>query len=171
MQAYIYCRISSKTGKSEKHQISECEKYCENNNIKISKIVTDTTSSKNMKNKIKLGELIDEMKEGDILIVHSICRFSRNMLGGLKILDMLEKKKIKIYSVDDHVGYDDIYDRRKFRDIMNESELEIDRLSHRIKQGKFASKKTKHDLKLNPNNKMVNNVVDKFIKIKKTIKK
>jgi DNA invertase Pin-like site-specific DNA recombinase len=82
--------------------------------------------------------IIDEMKEGDILIVHSVCRFSRNMLGGLQILDKLEKKKIKIYSVVDHVGYDsnNIYDRFRFRQIMNCAELETDKISQRIKRAK-----------------------------------
>lgn len=135
MKAYIYCRISKKKSDGNKLQIDKCINYCNDNHIHIAKIYEHSKSSRNMQNSKFLEHIIDnDMQAGDILIVHSICRFSRNMSGGLLILDKLEKKKIKIYSVDDKIGYDNIHDRFRFRQIMNCAELESDQISHRVKQ-------------------------------------
>lgn len=135
MVAHIYCRISTNRGGSEQYQEDKCVEYCNTNNLEIKSIHKHVQSSRNMQNRKYLESIIEnEMKEGDILIVHSICRFSRNMLGGLDILNKMENNGIKIYSVDDHIGYDNIHDKFRFRNIMNCAELETDKISHRIKQ-------------------------------------
>lgn len=135
MRAHIYCRISTGKGGSDCYQIDECIEYCEKNGLEIGYIYNHTQSSRNMKNGEFLESIINsDMNPGDVLIVHSICRFSRNMSGGLRVLEKLSDKGIKIYSVDDQVGYDDMYDRFRFRHIMNCSELETDKISHRVKQ-------------------------------------
>lgn len=169
MKAYIYCRTSSKDSKTTQNQIDDCSEYCQEHGIEIVNVYKHVQSSRNMKNYDYVEKIIEEMNSGDILIVHSICRFSRNMLGGLKLLELMEKKNIKIYAVDDHIGYDDIYDKRKFRDIMNESELETDRLSHRIKHGKVAAKKRLQIVKetKSKSNKLIDNVINNIVGYKK----
>jgi DNA invertase Pin-like site-specific DNA recombinase len=98
-----------------------------------------------MQNGKYLESIIDnDMIKDDILIVHSICRFSRNMAGGLKILEKLENKCLKIYSVDDNIGYDNIHDKFRFRNIMNCAELETDKISHRVKQSYEKKRKKPH---------------------------
>lgn len=143
MKAYIYCRISTKNGGSIQCQIDKCVDYCNSNNLDIKYVYNHVKSARHMKNKELLNVIVNEMESKDILIIHSICRFSRNMLGGLQILDALEQKSIKIYSVDDKVGYNDIHDKFRFRQIMNCAELETDKISHRVKQSKSTIKTSK----------------------------
>jgi len=166
MKAHIYCRVSTKQSKSRDLQENECKKYCDDNGIVISKIYKHVQSSRNMKNKEYVQNIINNMEKGDVLIIHSICRFSRNMLGGLEILNELEKKGMKIYSVDDHVGYDDIFDRRKFRDIMNDAELETDKISHRVKKTKRYNSKRKFDA-ISKSSDLVDQSVEKYNSFKK----
>lgn len=150
MAAHIYCRISISKGGSQQYQIDKCVEYCNSKKLTINSIHKHVQSSRNMQNGKYLESIIDNMKEGDILIVHSICRFSRNMIGGLNILDKLEKKKLKIYSVDDNIGYDNIHDKFRFRNIMNCAELETDKISHRIKQ---SYEKKRKNITISYNNK------------------
>ena len=120
-----------------------------------------------MKNENYLISVTDKMKENDILIIHSICRFSRNLLGGLNILNMLEEKRLKIYSVDDHIGYDNIHDRFLFRNIINLSELETDKISHRVSAGWENKKNLEMVLRKRKNNMFL----DKSLEICNTKKR
>ncbi len=164
MKAYIYCRTSIEKDFNNNYQMDECIKYCNDNNIEIGGVFNHVISSRNMKNGPYLEKIINSMTEGDVLIVYSVCRFSRNMLGGLQILDLLEKKGLNIYSVDERLSYVDIFERRKFRDIMNESELETDRLSNRILQAKKSKKRKFTD---DINNIFINDPLKKYNTYKK----
>jgi DNA invertase Pin-like site-specific DNA recombinase len=163
MKAHIYCRVSTTKGQSDGYQLEECVQYCQEHGIEIAGTYKHVQSSRFMKNKDYLENIINKMEKGDILIIHSICRFSRNLLGGLQVLDMMDKKKLKIYSVDEHVGYDDMYDRRKFRDIMNEAELETDKISRRVTQGKQAAKKRRLSID-NKKNMFIDPVITRYNK-------
>jgi site-specific DNA recombinase len=166
MVAHIYCRISTNKGGSQQYQVDKCIEYCNDNNLEIKSIHKHVQSSRNMQNGKYLESIIDtEMKEGDILIVHSICRFSRNMIGGLKILDKLESKGMRIYSVDDHIGYDNIHDKFRFRNIMNCAELETDKISHRVKQSYEKKRKLNTITYTNKRQKINNSFIQTSLSI------
>lgn len=165
MAAHIYCRISTNKGGSRLYQENKCIEYCKNNNLEIKAIHKHVQSSRHMQNRKYVESIINDMKDGEILIVHSVCRFSRNMIGGLQILDEMEKRNIKIYSVDEQVGYNTIYDKFRFRNLLNCAELETDKISHRVKQ---SYEKRKLITNLDNNNKkrkIKNTFIDNSISI------
>ena len=135
--AHIYTRISTKKCNSANKQLFECKKYCRHNKLSVKSVNQHVMSSRNMSNKKMLNSIVDKMKKGDILIIYSICRFSRNVYEGLDLLNKMDNKNIKIFSIDDNIGYKNMFDRYKFRDILNHSELEIDKLSHRVKNWNY----------------------------------
>lgn len=164
MNAYIYCRISKGDSNSIESQINECTEFCDSNGWDVKYVYSHVCSSRNIKNKKLINEIINEMNKGDILVINSVCRFSRNVYGGLQILGDMEKKGLKIYSVSEKVSYDidNIHDRFRFRQIMNSAELETDVISVRTKRGKRYKIQKNNKRKKIENNKVINDIIDKY---------
>ncbi|AYV77423.1 MAG: recombinase family protein [Dasosvirus sp.] len=135
MKAYIYCRLSGRRG-SVNSQTEECIKYCKSKGWEVAETFEQITSSRNMKNKNLLETIVDKMSNGDILVVYSVDRFSRNMLGGLQILEKMERKGVTIYSVFENLTYSTTSEKFNFRNLLNFAEFETDQISSRTKRGK-----------------------------------
>jgi site-specific DNA recombinase len=88
------CRSNSIVGQQE-----SLTDYCEKNNIKILKAFEDIASGKNF-NRPGWKELIlflSENKDSNIImLVTHFDRCTRNFLGALQIVEMLQKKKIRL---------------------------------------------------------------------------
>ena len=67
MTIYGYIRVSSKKQTLE-HQHYEINQFAKNNNFSIDKWVEEKISSRKPLNKRQLGQLLNELKEDDILI-------------------------------------------------------------------------------------------------------
>lgn len=157
MKAHIYCRISTENqNKSNIRQVNKCIEFCKKNNIQIEYIYEESSSSRKFKNKNTLNDVIKKMKTGDILIIPSIDRFSRNVYGGLEILEKMVELGLHIFSIDDNIGYFDIYDKHKFRERMSYAELESDIISKRVK----GTKKIINITVDNNKNDYINNIND-----------
>lgn len=133
--AYIYCRISSQYSKNTNSldtQEDSCIDYCKNNGMNVVEIIKNQKSSRNMLNYEELEKLINKMKPGDTLVVADVSRFSRNLMKGLQLLDMMDKKNIKIYAVKEQGKYDTYTNRYTFRNFLNQAEYETDGISMRI---------------------------------------
>ena len=74
-----YIRVSSKKQTLE-HQEFEIKKFAKNQKIKIDRWVEEKISSRKPLNKRQLGQLLNELKEGDILIACEISRLGRSLL-------------------------------------------------------------------------------------------
>lgn len=161
MKIFTYCRVSKSNnsnifgivGTNSNIQIDECSAYCKKyckdkglKNIKI-KVCTDEGTGRKGGNISSLRNILDDMESGDILVIYTIDRLSRNVLEGIKFLEDLTAKGCHIISVIDQSTYDkdDIYGRFNFRNRLNHAELESDRASERITRSiknKRTSKKT-----------------------------
>ena len=72
-----YIRVSSNKQTCE-HQHYEIQQFAEHNHIKVDKWVEETISSRKPLNKRKLGQLLEEIQDGDILIAAEISRLGRS---------------------------------------------------------------------------------------------
>ena len=81
-----YIRVSSNKQTVE-HQRHEIQQFVEHNNINVDKWVEETISSRKPLNKRKLGPLLDELQEGDIIIAAEISRLGRSLLEVMRILE------------------------------------------------------------------------------------
>lgn len=80
-----YIRVSSNK-QTHEHQKYEIEQFAKHNQITIDKWVEETISSRKPLNKRQLGNLLDELSAGDILIACEISRLGRSLLEVMKIL-------------------------------------------------------------------------------------
>lgn len=101
-----YLRVS--TGKQFlENQKSEIIRYVEGKNISIGRWVEETVSGKTHQKNRKLGNVIKELKKGDILIVTEISRLSRSLHEIMVIMKHCIDMGITIYSTKDGYAFDD----------------------------------------------------------------
>jgi len=93
-----YIRVSS-TKQTGAHQKYEITQFAEYNHIKIDKWVMETISSRKPLNKRQLGQLLDELQAGDILIAAEISRLGRSLLEVMRILENCLNKNCQVWTI------------------------------------------------------------------------
>ena len=93
-----YIRVSSNK-QTVQHQHFEIQQFAEHNNINVDKWVEETISSRKALNKRKLGQLLDELQSGDILIAAEISRLGRSLLEVMRILETCLNKNCQVWTL------------------------------------------------------------------------
>lgn len=93
-----YIRVSS-CKQTHEHQKYEIEQFAKLHNIKIDTWVQETISSRKPLNKRQLGNLLDELYPGDILIACEISRLGRSLLEVMKILEQCLNKNCQVWTI------------------------------------------------------------------------
>ena len=103
--AYIRCSTSKQ---QTSHQIREIKEYAKKHNIKIDEFVEETISSRKPLNKRKLGKVLEELKNGDIIIATEISRLGRSLLEVMGILESCLTKDCQVITIKEnyHLGND-----------------------------------------------------------------
>ena len=96
-----YIRVSSNKQTCE-HQHFEIEQFAEHNDINVDKWLEETISSRKPLNKRKLGQLLDELQDGDILIAAEISRLGRSLLEVMRILETCLNKNCQVWTLKEH---------------------------------------------------------------------
>ena len=96
-----YIRVSS-TKQTCEHQRYEITQFAEQNNITIERWVMETISSRKPLNKRQLGQLLDELQDGDILIAAEISRLGRSLLEVMRILESCLNKNCQVWTIKEH---------------------------------------------------------------------
>ena len=96
-----YIRVSSNKQTCE-HQHFEIEQFTHQNNIIVDRWVEETISSRKALNKRQLGRLLEELKEGDILISAEISRLGRSLLEVMHILENCLNKNCQVWTIKEH---------------------------------------------------------------------
>ena len=98
---YGYIRVSTDQ-QSTSNQKFEINRYAVAHNIQIDKWVEETISSRKPLNKRKLGSLLAELKDGDILISTEISRLGRSLLEVMGILQHCLAQNCQIWTLKEH---------------------------------------------------------------------
>ena len=93
-----YIRVSSNKQTVE-HQRYEIKQFSKKNNLIINKWVEETISSRKPLHKRKLGALLEELQEEDILIACEISRLGRSLLEIMRILENCLSKKCQVWTI------------------------------------------------------------------------
>lgn len=93
-----YIRVSSNKQTLE-HQRFEIENFARREGIKIDKWVEEKISSRKALDKRKLGELLNNLQEDDILITCEISRLGRSLLEVMKILETCLNKNCQVWTL------------------------------------------------------------------------
>lgn len=107
MSTIGYIRVSSNKQTVE-HQRYEIKQFVQNNNLSIDKWVEETVSSRKPLQKRKLGSVLEELQESDILIACEISRLGRSLLEVMRILESCLNKNCQVWTIKEnyHLGND-----------------------------------------------------------------
>ena len=98
---YGYVRVSTDK-QSLQNQEFEINNFCEKEQIKIDRWITETISGTKDFEKRKLGILLKKLKKDDILICSEISRLGRNLLQVMTILNFCMQKEIQVWTIKDN---------------------------------------------------------------------
>jgi putative DNA-invertase from lambdoid prophage Rac len=84
--------------------INELLKYADSKKIQIDTWIEETISGTKSAGERKLGQVIVEMKENDLLIVCELSRLGRNLMEVMSVLHQCMTKNAKIFSLKE--GYE-----------------------------------------------------------------
>lgn len=98
MVVIVYIRVSSNKQTLE-HQHFEIEQYAKNQGLKIDTWVEEKISSRKALKNRKLGTLLDNLQENDILISCEISRLGRSMLEVMRILETCLSKNCQVWTL------------------------------------------------------------------------
>ena len=106
MNVRLYARVSHeeqvKFGSSIAAQLDALKDYCKQNNYNIKGIYTDEgISAATIKKRKAFLEMIDECKNGELILFTKLDRFSRNLLDANLVVQELENKNISIKAINE----------------------------------------------------------------------
>jgi len=98
---YGYIRVSTdrQTIENQRYEINE---FCKKNVLIINEWIEETISGATEIDKRKLGELLDGLQKGDILICSEISRLGRNLLMIMSILNICIIKEVQVWTIKDN---------------------------------------------------------------------
>ncbi len=102
-----YIRVSTDK-QNYKHQRFEIEEYAKNQGLKIDDWIEETISSRKALKNRKLGALLENLQENDILITCEISRLGRSLLEVMRILETCLNKNCQVWTLKEnyHLGND-----------------------------------------------------------------
>lgn len=98
---YGYIRVSTDRQTVE-NQRYEIKRFCESNNMKVDKWISETISGAKEVNKRKLGELLEDVKSGDTIICSEISRLGRSLFMVMQILNHCMEIGARVWTIKDN---------------------------------------------------------------------
>ncbi len=98
---YGYIRVSTDKQTTE-NQRFEILKFASEKKLAIDTWVEETISGVKKLQERKLGQLLTDMKKGDILIVTELSRLGRSLMEVMSILHTLMEKDVKVFTTKEH---------------------------------------------------------------------
>ena len=143
---YGYIRVSSDKQTVE-NQRFEINKFCAKENLTIDGWIEETISGTKNYDKRKLGELLNRVQKGDLIICAELSRLGRNLFMIMEILHICMNKECKVWTIKDNYRLgDDIQSKVLAFAFGLSAEIERNLISQRTKEA-LAMRKA-HGVKL-----------------------
>ena len=137
MVTWGYVRVSTDHQNTENQKLAILE-YANGKHLRIDHWIETKTSSRKSPKERRIDELVDQLKEDDLLIVAELSRLGRSV-GQIAILvDELVKKKVKVICLKENItlnGKADIQKKMMITMFSLFAEIERDLISERTKEG------------------------------------
>ena len=138
---YGYIRVSSDKQTVE-NQRFEIGNFCKRQNLCIDGWIEETISGTKNYDKRKLGELLNIVQKGDLIICAELSRLGRNIFMIMEILHICMNKECKVWTIKDNYRLgDDIQSKVLAFAFGLSAEIERNLISQRTKEA-LARKKT-----------------------------
>ena len=98
---YGYIRISSEKQTVE-NQRYEIDRFAESNSFTINGWIEETISGTKNYDKRKLGDLLNKVKDGDLIICAELSRLGRSLFMIMDILNICMNKNCRVWTVKDN---------------------------------------------------------------------
>ncbi len=95
---YAYIRVSTEKQQA-KNQRYEILNYADSKKLNIDKWFEETVSTKKKLSERKLSNLLEQLKEDDILIVSELSRLGRNLMEVMGILNVCMEGNVQVHTV------------------------------------------------------------------------
>lgn len=174
MSVIGYIRVSSNKQTLE-HQRFEIEQFVKAQGLTVDTWIEEKISSRKALNKRKLGPLLDNLQENDILISCEISRLGRSLLEVMRILETCLAKNCQVWTIKENYRLgNDIQSKVLAFAFGLAAEIERNLISQRTKSSlanlKASGKKLgrplaaeSKKLKLSKNTKRVTNLLSKGV--------
>ena len=132
---YAYIRVSTDKQHTD-NQISEIKRFCKANKLVVNEWIVEVISGTKSPNKRKLGKLMENVKEGDLIICTELSRLGRSLIMIMNVLQHFLEKNVSVWTIKD--GYklgDDIQSKVLAFAFGLSAEIERKLISERTKQG------------------------------------
>lgn len=98
---YGYIRVSTdrQTVENQRHEIKS---FCRKEGLQVDIWIAETTSGANEVNKRKLGQLLEGVQQGDIIICSEISRLGRSLFMIMEILNHCMTIGVKVWTIKDN---------------------------------------------------------------------
>lgn len=170
---YAYIRVSTEMQTVENQRIAINE-YLQARNKKVDIYYSDVKSGTVDYQKRELGKLVNELKEGDILICTELSRLGRSLTMIFNLMQLLADKKVKVIAIKNNfiLEENDITTKVLMFAFCLSAEIERQLISERTKQGleraKLNGKKIGHykgykcsNVKLTPHTGEIKDLIEK----------
>ena len=98
MSVIAYIRVSSNKQTLE-HQRFEIKNFVRQENIKVDDWVEEKISSRHALKYRKLGKILEQIKDGDVLVACEISRLGRSLLEVMRILETCLNKNCQVWTL------------------------------------------------------------------------
>ena len=132
MPEYIYTRVST-DGQSTQSQLEAIRKK-----FPQAEVISEIASG--AKNRPMLAALIEQLQEGDVVIVGALDRLGRKTTEVLHLIENLEKRGVILISLREGVDYSTPMGRLVTQILVSVAEMERAMISERTKAGLEAAK-------------------------------
>ena len=100
-----YCRVShdeqKKYGYSVQAQMEKIKKWCEDEGHKLVDLFVDEGFTAGNMKRPRLLDMLDSLKDLDVIVFTRLDRFSRNVLEANKMLELLQKHNVALISIEE----------------------------------------------------------------------
>ena len=98
---YGYIRVSTdrQTVENQRFEINE---FCKKSSVEVEEWIDETISGTKEVDKRKLGDLLCNLRKGDILICSELSRLGRNLLMVMSILNVCMEKEVQVWTIKDN---------------------------------------------------------------------
>ena len=132
---YAYIRVSTNKQHTD-NQISEIKRFCKANKLVVNEFVVEVISGTKSPNKRKLGKLMENVHEGDLIICTELSRLGRSLIMIMNVLQHFLEKNVSVWTIKDAYKLgDDIQSKVLAFAFGLSAEIERKLISERTKQG------------------------------------
>lgn len=129
-----YVRVSTEEQNTARQEVLMQE-------LGVEKVYIEKVSGKNVNNRIKLKEMLEFIREGDVVVVESISRLARNTKDLLEIVEILKNKGVAFISNKENIDTDTPAGQFMLTIFGAVSQLERDYILQRQREGIEIAKK------------------------------